>query len=294
MNNYREYWRIRFDPLMLTDQVIQHIAHLNSWVRSQAHRDWGWMSGGIESAIYYYKNEMLEALAAANRATVRMIYSNVACNRCGGTGIYEGDDDMDWQVACRACEHTGRVTLRFYETTLDNNMVFHTPYPKAGIELTRLARRMHNIADDDAERYLKLYSAALHVEWQPNQIGIDRTPQQVAESLNLVEYMFFGSKFPTAYEIPRWTQDRDFFYYKLPLGRTAPHCVYCSRSEPPLRGYWCGQSNQLCVWLDWRCETHAKEFGSFTFEPNSYATLTAPEPIRVWLARRAAWKMEEK
>jgi hypothetical protein len=295
--SYSEYWRIKFDPLLLTSDVIEHIARLNSWIRSPSQRDFGWASNGIERAIYYYKNKMLDTLAASEQMRVRMVYANVECRTCGGSGIYMDrcfSDESLWQEDCRTCRATGTVRLDFYESTLENGVVFHTPHMKAPCALTNLAFKTYNLADDDLSKYLKLYESAVCVtdEWQPNQIGHDLTPEQVADALNIIETAFFGSEFPTVYTIRHWSYDREFFYYQLPLGRLDARCVYCGQSAPQVKGWWHHQSDLISNWFDWRCDQDSK-IHAFSPVPASVAPLREPEPIHLWLARRRNWSAEK-
>lgn len=151
--------------------VINALDHLNSFVRSNAHRDY---------ALYSPRNYIYLAKAWAIKAINELklpqpfthVQVTVKCRDCDGTGRYV--DDYGYKHdRCWKCSSTGWVRLKFIETLVDIRwkvVRWHTPVEHYPINEHK-----------DEEHY------SYHdTRWQPNQPGKDLAPWEVAKYLNVL------------------------------------------------------------------------------------------------------------
>ena len=147
-------------------------------------------------AIYSYKTMAALALARAGEMTVRSVKVAADCLSCGGTGLWRDclGDGLVRHANCRKCARTGKVTLRFVETT-SGPRVWHHPAVGPGYDILRAAWRIKDwrfaddgrdiaILDDGTEREQVWEPAG---DWQPNRPGERLEGEAAAALLNIVE-----------------------------------------------------------------------------------------------------------
>lgn len=300
---------IRYIPVRpFEPAALEAVARLNSWVRSKSYRDLAWLGGArLTRAIYFYKSEILRS-GLADRDNVglnlRYIRTTVTCRDCEGTGRYTDRGGYEF-FHCRACNSSGKVTLRFYETSFSCGITFHTPDLKAPGELTRAMFKRYDIAADDWEKYIKLGRAAEAVDYQPNQEGKDLDLADATRNLNAVEAWYFADMFPRDYKIEEGFyfesgyHDSDYFYYKLPLGRLSKNCAFCGISNEQdrqrnSRGLVSRLYDHHKIAFAWyrTCDPCKAIWQDAT--PPNVESLMQGEAVRMWLGKRAHWTVEPR
>jgi Zn ribbon nucleic-acid-binding protein len=121
----------------MTDQekllsIMPPLARLNAWARLE-YKDQLDMHE-MPSRIYAWKKMAIGAAMKLGMATQRIIGVERSCKACKGTGEYKwvdwnDEDHVDYQD-CRRCGATGKVILRFVESTIAGQYRFHTPRPR--------------------------------------------------------------------------------------------------------------------------------------------------------------------
>lgn len=218
--------------------VIPQLDALNSFIRSEAHRRASVVSS-LPKVVYHYKREALCELTRMQQATHRLVATSTKCRDCGGSRCYT---DMNGYTHdhCWKCSSTGRVTLRFIESTIRGTTVWHTPITDA-----------YTFIRDTSE--MKEYPV---LDWKVHMPGIDMTPSEVATALCDVEMVFT-------------TRPRDIYdyhtrslhdTYTIWIGETprdsclicgntrgAPHCCHILRTG---RLHWGGSVCKKCREVD--------------------------------------------
>lgn len=121
----------------MTDQekllsILPALAQLNAWARLPLEQQLGMYSA--VPWIYSWKRGVIAAAIRIDAASHRIIAVERSCKACKGTGTYEwhdwNDEDHVEYERCRRCCATGKVILRFVESTFSNGWRAHTPRPK--------------------------------------------------------------------------------------------------------------------------------------------------------------------
>lgn len=121
----------------MTDQekllsILPALAKLNSFARLPFEQQLGMYSA--VPWIYSWKRGAIAAAIRLAMASHRIIAVERSCKACKGTGTYEwhdwNDEDHVEYERCRRCGATGKVILRFVESTLSSGWRAHTPRPK--------------------------------------------------------------------------------------------------------------------------------------------------------------------
>lgn len=112
-------------------EAITPLSHLNRWARTtyEHRRD----MYGATGAVYAMKNLVIRAALDERICSLRMVQVERPCKVCEGTGVYEClgyDGELEYYDDCRRCNSTGKVILRFAETTIES-VKWHTPRPNS-------------------------------------------------------------------------------------------------------------------------------------------------------------------
>lgn len=195
--------------------ILPPLKALNSWARlPHAER----MDMDCNSAIYWLKNRVIKRAVELGMASIRIVGVERPCKTCKGTGTYtwvdwNDEDNVDYQD-CRRCGHTGRVLLRFAETTIAG-VRFHTPRPHGAFLPIHPA---------DWEKYES-------TDWEPEKPGKPLTRPALFRALNEAERIFAGGK------LIRWDMGpwRNPMAYHLMLGEVR-ECFVCGAQGQPTPG----------------------------------------------------------
>lgn len=113
-------------PLAVPDDLVEALPamhRLNSHARSAR--------GAMQRAIYAYKELLAIDLGCRDLIGARLVGVVTKCLNCDGTGKFISWYDGPTGEPCRTCGRTGRVTLKFVETTTPDGAAWHHPYDKA-------------------------------------------------------------------------------------------------------------------------------------------------------------------
>lgn len=196
------------------------LARLNAWARLP----WAEQMDmhDLPHAIYRYKGEIIRQATAAGAASHRLIAVERPCKTCKGTGTYEwqnwhDEDDVRYE-ACRRCGATGKVILRFVETTIEG-FRFHSPRPKWTLGIFTEA---------------EWEAAPLQDDWQPEQPGAPMDRLELIGAINEVERFILGDRI---IPLRKWvTSDHESINYALHLG-TVENC-WCCGAVPENPRWW--------------------------------------------------------
>lgn len=264
------------------------ISTLNSHARSVI----GWPSD-VRGVIYDYKAFAAMLNAHAGRIEARPIGLMAKCRYCDGSGRFISWDYGQTDEACRKCSRTGKVYLRFLETTVEGER-WHHPWHQKGHEIYWLAQGRPKIEYDEGSRSLILRrenGARAEIpfgspgDWKPNIPGERLEVERLAELLNQVEDWLLGIGYIDS-DI-RWrlaTAQRAVTSYSLDLGRIGSTCHVCGSTQV------CSAFGHLVRPFHWSrpvCEEHSR------LTPDKWDK-TRPEldgAIARWAERRATTKV---
>lgn len=250
----------------IAQEVVNAMSRLNSFVRSES---FGYhYSQQMRYIIYGHKDQLIGAALKAGMASQRLIAVKSKCRTCHGTGMYDHWRYNGGDEGCWTCGGTGKVELKFIETTLPGGIVFHTP-----------------IHSWPADALITIESG-----WKPNQRGNDLTPAELADTLNVIEVWRYGDEFPRQHVMPYFEDGRSPFYYRLYIGKVEG-CLWCGKPCPLSERKY----TKLLEWGCGICDTcrvrHA--FTTHLWQIYPPSVLIAYAPIREWLRRRAEWTEKE-
>jgi hypothetical protein len=200
------------DKRELLLSLIEPMAKLNSWARLP-YEERSEMYEATDT-IYAFKRRIIAAAIKLGTASLRLVAVERPCKTCKGTGQYEwvnwhDEDDRHFED-CRRCNDTGKVTLRFVESTIAGQR-WHTPRPKWDLGI---------FTPTDWE---KCEPAG---DWEPERPGKSLGRIELIEALNAVERVLLPPLVP--YE--HWPHSGSLAEkrprYGLHLGkiRTCPFC----------------------------------------------------------------------
>lgn len=252
--------------------LLPRLDAMNSFVRSEVHRRHWSFRTNIAKVVYHYKREALRELTQMQLATHRVVSVRTKCRDCGGSGYYT-DSYGHTHDHCWQCRNSGRVTLRFVESTIYAGIVWHTPERDA---------YHFRVSTYDQE--------ATPVEnWTVHQVGKDLTPSEVAAHMNAIEELITTQP-PRVYQhcgpdyLPHHT-------YSLWIGEPSRElCLICGNREgAPHCGH--GVRTGRLTWTAPACKScsDAAE-GTEIFDVLARlmpADLLTPE-IRAWSERHPA------
>lgn len=257
--------------------VIAAISVLNAHARAY---------GFAREAIYQYKSLAALISAVAGTANARPVATMAKCHYCSGTGLFHDWYNGPTDDPCRKCARTGRVHLRFVETTIDGH-AWHHPWERQGREILSFALGRANIFY--ANRMLRIEREGVPPEemifgdlgdWKPNTPGEKLPPERAAELLNLIEdWVNQVSRINGSLHWPLKCAQIEGGKYRLNLGRLGARCHVCGSDDVRLgRGH-------IQKWFEWSvpvCRVHeASDDLNF---PESAMT----PAIAKWRARREA------
>lgn len=241
-------------------------------------------------AIYRYKTLAAALLVVGGEAKAQLVLWSGTCGHCGGTGRYV-DSYGERFPHCRQCESSGRVTLKFVETTLPDGVVWHHPwkYDQGGVEIGDLA----GLARWDASGRQGWRDAKgnepifwnVGSNWHPRQSAEQLLPDDAATSLNTVEAWALACVLPPSNTL-HWMRERalrEMRGYVIDLGRVGLRCFYC---ESPDIAVGLGRSGPPFSWSAPVCREHSR------YEPSLWPTVL-PEwvmtpPLVEWKRRHEA------
>lgn len=251
---------------------------LNSWARSDSYRRMYYY--GPRNAVYWMKNSALRLAFRLGMAEWRPIRVEVECRQCHGTGDYDDSMGYHWHH-CRACDSTGRVSLRFLETTIGGRFRWHTPSMRVPWEVSD---RISPPNPDNLPRLRYWWEDAQPVDdWTPNQPGKDLTIEEHAELLCIAETTFIDRP-RTSYRVRGWDDDARVdapFNYRLYVGELPRVCFRCGSQDVPVGG--CRTSRCTISWNVHACKACEADLGSAIWDAFPYPdALLAPPSIQRW------------
>ncbi len=280
--------------------VIDAMDRLNSHARSPG---LGVMSSE-RHAIYAYKAAVVTVLAHAGEVKGRLVSLQVKCRSCGGTGkwidyearIYSPIAVLDHTEPCRTCSHTGKVTLRFLETTLPGDKVWHHPWSTrfdcVGLSLAQeIWPGMKAAAEGDGYRAL----TGDELRWEAPGDWLPNTPSQALPQAEFVDLANVVEDWlaPGAWlGKSMWRLDvarRKAGEYDLHLGRVDGDCCICGSPYVACR---LGCSVGRLRWSAPICDRHLG-FSSRERPTEVPSSLITPAVER-WLANPLRQKPRER
>lgn len=155
--------------------IMPALAKLNAWARLPIQKQLD--MSGLASQIYRWKRSAISAAMKTGLATQRIIAVERPCKACRGTGTYtwidwNDEDHVDYQP-CRRCLSTGKVILRFVESTIAGRTKFHTPRPKWDLGV---------FTELDFEATMPSQT-----DWTPEQPGLELDRVELIQSINQIE-----------------------------------------------------------------------------------------------------------
>jgi len=199
---------------MNLESAINTIIPLNAWARCDYEEalDMAY----AQSAVYAMKERVIIEALKQGHCKLRIVEVERLCKVCKGTGMYERhdpwDDDSYYEYEdCRCCRATGKVTLRFAETTI-LTAKFHTPRPKAAF--------LGPIGLD--------WDKAEETDWSPEQPARILKRTELIGLLNQAERAIFGETLLLHWH-DGW-HGRNVFEYSLNLGYY-DNCFVCGREH---------------------------------------------------------------
>lgn len=262
--------------------VAQAISVLNAHARA---------FGFGKEAIYGYKKFAAMCDAIAGIAHPRPVGVMVTCHNCSGTGRFISFYDGPTNERCRTCSASGKVYLRFVETTVRGH-VWHHPWASGGREIFSAALGEPEIFYDAGGRELQITWPDGRQErrpfesvgdWKPNTPGAKLDVETAAELFNRVEAWItalYGVIDPRLVW-PRERARQAVGTYPLELGRVGDICHYCGGGACKINsGIWTRH-------LRWSwptcepCSADAERWKDKTLPVHVLGPHT-----RAWLARR--------
>lgn len=254
------------------EQMIAALDRLNSWVRSDAYRDWE--DRGPKKAIYNCKRRAQTYLSSHYNVQSRYLQLMVKCRRCVD-GIF-----IDWNGQerghCWRCSGSGLKRLIFIEQQFDR-YCWHTPVD----ELTTIPS--HVLIE-------------IETEWTPNQPGRAFSREQAVVDLNTIETYWhnaISSEVLAHYHYP----PAEFFYF-LFLGKTPLRCSLCGATDNLKTESYRVRRN-LLRWTDHACHHCHDHYAdrlarAVDYESSIFECFPVPEDLltpadRDWLTRHEKW-----
>ncbi|WP_439392358.1 hypothetical protein ACRQ5Q_22445 [Bradyrhizobium sp. PMVTL-01] len=243
-----------------------------------------------KEAIYAYKKVAALIDARAGIAQARPVGVLAECRNCRGTGLFFSWYEGQSNERCRTCSATGKVYLRFVETTISGHR-WHHPYIDAGLPILYAALGSPEINFDAGARDLinkykdgrcerRPFESA--GDWQPNAPGEKLEAERAAELLNLVEGWIStlgGADVPQTWPLDYARQC--IKTYALELGCVGEACHYCGAGDIKTRfGTW----SKHLRWSHPVCKDHA-DMPSTQWDKTPPLDALGPH-ARAWLARR--------
>jgi hypothetical protein len=162
--------------------VMPALSRLNSWCRVEYKDQLGMES--MVSRIYGWKRAAIAAAMRLGIAQLRLVSVPRSCRTCKGTATYiwqdwNDEDHVEYET-CRRCQGTGKVILRFVESTIGETK-WHTPRPKWDLGLF----------DEDACEKI-----AVATDWEPGQPGAVLDRLEFIRLINQVETVIYEGRTP--------------------------------------------------------------------------------------------------
>ncbi len=224
--------------------TLPAMARLNNWCRVPFDQKLGMHDA--ERWIYAYKRFVIGAAIRLGMAALRLVAVERPCKTCKGTGLYEwvnwhDEDDVRFED-CRRCGATGKVLLRFVQSTIDG-IRWHTPRPRWDLGVFTEAE------------WEALSSTT--TDWEPEQPGQPMERLDLIRALNEVERTLYAGRL-----IRRRFGSG---YYSLDLGKILD-CAFCGA---PCSGHYpectwrivrpgmlferavCTRCHDRAAWRDW-------------------------------------------
>lgn len=265
----------------VSTEVLSALHRLNTHARAY---------GSGKRAIYAYKTLVAGLLVHLGEASAQLVQWTGTCGHCSGTGRYV-DSYGEKFPHCRQCASSGRVTLKFVETTLPDGVVWHHPWTndQGGIEIGDLAglsrwqsREPYGWRDAKGNESIFWNVAS---NWQPRQPAERLVPDDAATALNAVEAWLLASVLPPSNTL-HWMRERalrEMRGYVIDLGRVGLGCWYCESVE-----IVCGLSRPgpPFAWSAPVCREHSKHDPALW--PNVLPEWAMTPPLVEWKRRHDA------
>jgi hypothetical protein len=195
---------------------LPHIDRLNSWVRSDGGRRYSHRA--LVNVIYHFKNEAIKGAIARGLASHRLVGTIITCRDCGGTKRYT-DHNGYTHAGCRLCSSTGKVHLRFIDTTI---RAYSWLSPVGG----------WRDRDTHFGKWQEWPELPLPDDWKPNLPGRDMTASEIAVSMMAIEDLFPARPSQRWVSFDSWYDDGtytdDFATYAINVGRQPETgCMLC-------------------------------------------------------------------
>lgn len=271
---------------MTRQQILDAIIplfHLNQWARS-GYSD---MSRAT-SAVYWMKNVVIREALRERLCWAKYVQVERPCKTCGGTGMFKRwlygiDEDEYIPEDCRRCTATGKVILKFLETTICG-VRWHTPRPMT-VEWLEAS----------------VWDRCESTNWEPEQPGRELSRVALFRLLNEAERAVFG----TRTIIPIWSHAMG---YLLHFG-TVTTCFVCGNEplvvyfpevyRPSMQWFQaiceCCR-DRACRWpLQWPASLFRSTHGRYGDDPNDIdrwksrvplPAIAQSEVVAEWLTRR--------
>ena len=186
--------------------AIPPLFHLNQWARSSF--EYRYEMSRATEAIYWMKQLVIKEAIREGLCWLRLVQVERPCKTCQGTGIFKRWDRYDGEYYdledCRRCGASGKVTLKFVETTICG-VRWHTPRPKAEF--------MHMDSS--------IWDCCALTDWEPEQPGKEIGRVQLIQLLNEAERAICGQRI-----IPNYESQACPLAYNLHFG-TVLTCFVC-------------------------------------------------------------------
>lgn len=215
------------------NQALLAMDRLNSFARTQE-------GAGPRRAIYWLKARyaIRDAIMAGLLVRMRAIQVTTVCRRCR-KGVYY-DWDGDNRGPCYTCNGSGKVMLKFIETTIETRQqgvsVPDLNSDTAAIYRTAAPFTRNLIWHSPVEysSWLGWPTDDLQFEesqdWTTCQPGKPMSAIELATAMNIVETYWPWWRKHSPYELSRDEYDSSRYYlfnYALDLGRSPEGCVLC-------------------------------------------------------------------
>lgn len=207
-------------------KALAALDHLNRWVRSDSYRKQYLIKTGPRQAVYDMKGVAIAWAISAGLTTHRRVMASVPCRDCSGTGRYTDFWGCE-HPHCRNCNSTGKKALRFLETTIAEQFVWHTPWDKVPLAIcNRLAFPIGGM-----EALGEGWFASF--DWEPGRDGQDMSIVEAAEALLLAEQVFPYSIERRGRSCDTFADRKEAYYgsYHLFIGETERRCCYCGTTD---------------------------------------------------------------
>lgn len=277
--------------------LIESIDRLNSHARAAG----GGLLSSEKWAIYAYKDFVTSFLARKGLVKARLVKWTGKCGRCGGTGKWEGWYPDSVPQRCWHCD-LGMVTLRFTETTLPGDVVWHHPWDGRdghGRDIAWAALGSTGMSpcgrwEEFDSQKIEWHNAG---DWAPLKAGL-----KLDVNLLIPFLLYVEGWLPTTETEPRddrwwWlrkTALQMIHGYRLDLGTTSMRCQVCG--GPPHHGahgqsrighlpvFWSNDIGRVCGvhWSGYACAAHRDE----AFKRDEIPAELINPIVQKWLDRR--------